>query len=77
MVQSSRIEISGQMGRCDTSEVTVSRSMPAVMEGRMNNFAWTSFCDKTDEALEPVAKAKKIMVSVCSWLGILCMHKQL
>lgn len=62
------------MGMCDTSEVTVSRSMPAVMEGRMNNFAWISFCDKMDEALEPVAKAKKIMVSVSSWLGRLCVY---
>ena len=62
MVTTGRIDISGQTGMCDTSRVEISRSMPAVMEGRMNDFAWKSFCDKMDEALEPVTKAKKIMV---------------
>ena len=71
MVTSGRIDISGQTGMCDTSRVEISRSMPAVMEGRMNDFAWKSFCDKMDEALESVTKAKKIMVccyvSSCMW----------
>jgi len=49
------------MGLCDTSEVSISRSMPAVMEGRLNDFAWKSFCDKMDDALKPIAEAKKIM----------------
>ena len=61
MVATGRIDIAGQMGLCDQSEVTISRSMPAVMEERMNDFAWKSFCDKMDEALKPVTMAKKIM----------------
>ena len=30
--------------------------------GRMNQFAWNSFCEKMDEALKPIQKAKKVMV---------------
>ena len=30
--------------------------------GRMNQFAWNSFCEKMDEALSPIQKAKKVMV---------------
>ena len=28
----------------------------------MNQFAWDSFCEKMDEALKPIQKAKKVMV---------------
>ena len=34
MVTTGRIDISGQFGMCDTSEVSISRSMPAVLEGK-------------------------------------------
>ena len=72
MVQSGRIDISGQTGMCDTSRVEISRSMPSIMEGRMNDFAWKSFCDKMDEALESVTKAKKIMVCFCYVSSCVC-----
>mmetsp|Transcript_6289 Transcript_6289/g.15632 ORF Transcript_6289/g.15632 Transcript_6289/m.15632 type:complete len:271 (+) Transcript_6289:115-927(+) len=61
MASSGRIDIAGQMGRCDTSAVTISRSMPAVLSGHINDFAWKSFCDKMDEALKPTSAAKKKM----------------
>ena len=35
MVTTGRIDISGQFGMCDTSEVSISRSMPAVLEGKL------------------------------------------
>ena len=34
----------------------------AILIGRMNQFAWNSFCEKMDEALSPIQKAKKVMV---------------
>mmetsp|Transcript_43919 Transcript_43919/g.92426 ORF Transcript_43919/g.92426 Transcript_43919/m.92426 type:complete len:255 (+) Transcript_43919:190-954(+) len=61
MASSGRIDISGQGGLCDSSELTVSRSMPAVLSGRMLDSEWKSFCDKMDEALEPASKGKRTM----------------
>lgn len=55
---SGRIEINGQRGFCD-QEITVSRSMPAVLSDRMLYSSWTLFCDKLDEALAPATKARR------------------
>ncbi len=57
-----RIEIYGQRGPCDSSEVTVARAMPAILEGRMTNSQWNRFCDDLDTALKPAAKIRKAML---------------
>ncbi|KAL7546155.1 hypothetical protein ACHAWF_009497 [Thalassiosira exigua] len=39
--------------------VTVSRSMPMILAGRLERSSWNSFCDKLDEALSPITTLKR------------------
>ena len=57
-----RIEIYGQHGLCDGSDVTVARAMPAILEGRLSTTQWNKFCDDLDTALKPAAKMRKAML---------------
>jgi len=57
-----RIEIYGQHGLCDGSDVTVARAMPAILEGRVSTSQWNRFCDDLDAALKPAAKMRKVML---------------
>jgi len=49
----------------DEDEVLVSRSMPEVLSGHMDDTSWNSFCDKLDEAVQPLAKMRKKMKKWC------------
>ena len=62
MSHESRIDIQGQHGLCDGDGVKVSRTMPALLNGHMTDIQWNQLCDRLDEALQPLAKAKRIQV---------------
>lgn len=62
LLSSCRIEIYGQHGACDSSDATVARAIPAILEGRLSNSQWNKFCDDLDEALKPAAKMRKVML---------------
>mmetsp|Transcript_11885 Transcript_11885/g.20644 ORF Transcript_11885/g.20644 Transcript_11885/m.20644 type:complete len:308 (+) Transcript_11885:81-1004(+) len=49
----------------DKLEVTVSRSMPTVLLGRMDDASWNSFCDKVDDALSPISRMNQAMKKCC------------
>jgi hypothetical protein len=57
---SARVDIEGQLGVCDRGGVCVSRSMPVILTGHINELDWEDFCDKLDEALVPMEKVKQI-----------------
>eukprot|EP00584_Thalassiosira_punctigera_P022331 CAMPEP_0172557490 /NCGR_PEP_ID=MMETSP1067-20121228/73498_1 /TAXON_ID=265564 ORGANISM="Thalassiosira punctigera, Strain Tpunct2005C2" /NCGR_SAMPLE_ID=MMETSP1067 /ASSEMBLY_ACC=CAM_ASM_000444 /LENGTH=357 /DNA_ID=CAMNT_0013346581 /DNA_START=144 /DNA_END=1217 /DNA_ORIENTATION=- len=46
-------------------ELCVSRSMPEILSGHMENSSWNSFCNQLDEALLPLTKMKKTMKKWC------------
>lgn len=69
IVTTGRIDINGQSNGC-RQELSVSRSMPAIMENQMNQILWNQFCDEVDEALEPVNKAKKRLMTIMKLCGI-------
>lgn len=46
-------------------EVIVSRHMPAILVGHIDDSSWNSFCDKLDEAIRPLGKMKKTMKIWC------------
>jgi hypothetical protein len=56
---SARVDIEGQLGVCDRGGVCVSRSMPVILTGHINELDWEDFCDKLDEALVPMKKVKQ------------------
>ena len=58
-----RIEIYGQHGPCDGSSVTVSRTMPAILNGRLTDTQWTQFCNELDMELKPAVKMRKILIA--------------
>lgn len=46
-------------------ELLVSRVMPEVLSGHMDDTSWNSFCDKLDEAVQPLTKMRKKMKKWC------------
>ena len=47
--------------------VAITRDMPSVLDNYMPATYWNTFCDELDEALKPVADAKKIL----GWLDMI------
>lgn len=61
---SARIDIyGGQHGLCNTNDITVSRTMPAILSSStISTIEWNTFCDQLDMALKPATTMKKVMM---------------
>lgn len=70
MQSQGRIDINGQFGHCDRSDVCVSRAMPACLGGYMSRREWSSFCDALDQALLPMNQVKKVQFFLMVGLGV-------
>jgi hypothetical protein len=55
-----KIEFHGQSSF--NSKVSIDRSMPAMLSDRMSNHEWIAFCDRVDQALEPIQAIKNTML---------------
>ena len=55
---SGSIDIYGSQAACDQERV--SRTMPAILSGRITSGDWTILCDDLDKALKPSAGIKKL-----------------
>eukprot|EP00562_Extubocellulus_spinifer_P010824 CAMPEP_0178497212 /NCGR_PEP_ID=MMETSP0696-20121128/14559_1 /TAXON_ID=265572 /ORGANISM="Extubocellulus spinifer, Strain CCMP396" /LENGTH=249 /DNA_ID=CAMNT_0020125605 /DNA_START=14 /DNA_END=763 /DNA_ORIENTATION=+ len=56
-----RIDLTGQQGgACASDPIRISRVQPAAMANYMSSAAWTSFCDKVDDALKPLDQVRRI-----------------
>lgn len=57
-ISSGRIDLYGSRAACDQERV--SRTMPAILSGRITSGDWDILCDNFDEALKPSAGIKKL-----------------
>ncbi len=58
---STRIDILGQRGGIHAQpgkNVIIDRKFPGILNGRMSEFEWTSFCDNVDRAIAPIGPLK-------------------
>jgi len=61
-MSSARIDFEGQYGGidcCAPQPFKISKTKPAILDGRMTNLEWTSFCERIDAALHPLNKLRR------------------
>lgn len=72
---SARIEILNQKTgfQQNPNPIVVDRNMPAILNGRMTQTEWKTFCDNIDQALEPMTPLKNNMFCRMKAAGIGCL----
>uniref|UniRef100_A0A7R9ZEL0 Uncharacterized protein n=2 Tax=Pseudictyota dubia TaxID=2749911 RepID=A0A7R9ZEL0_9STRA len=61
-MSSARIDFEGQYGGidcCAPQPFKISKTKPAILDGRMTNLEWMSFCERIDAALHPLNKLRR------------------
>jgi len=63
-MSSARINLNGQTDGsffCGNNvvDITIDRTFPAILDGRLSITAWTEFCDQVDNTLRPVSDIKR------------------
>lgn len=59
---STRIELIGQgytSGSTPDGSIKIERPFPGILNGQISESEWTSFCDRVDQTLLPIADAKR------------------
>lgn len=59
---STRIELIGQgytSGSTPDGSIKIERPFPGILNGQISESEWTSFCDRVDQALLPIADMKR------------------